>query len=74
MKSDRETGYCCQRRMSEYYSKKVAVPTPKGTDGAVRAERNLFQLCRVVTDEPEGNHLFWKNIRKPLTGAAQLPL
>ncbi|MBR5053394.1 MAG: hypothetical protein IKW91_09230 [Bacteroidaceae bacterium] len=43
--------------MSGYYSKKVAAPTPKGTDGAVRAEPNLFELCRVVTDEPEGNHL-----------------
>jgi len=30
MKSDRETGYCCQGRMSGYYSKKVAAPTPKG--------------------------------------------
>lgn len=30
MKSDRETGYCCQGRMSRYYSKKVAAPTPKG--------------------------------------------
>ena len=57
MKSDRETGFCCQGRMSGYYSKKVAAPTPKGTDGAVSAERYSYQLCRIVTDEPEGNHL-----------------
>ena len=31
MKRDRETGFCCQGRMSGYYSKKVAAPTPKGT-------------------------------------------
>ena len=73
MKSDRGKALL-SREASGYFSQKVAAPTPKGTDRAARAERCLYQLCRVVTDEPEGNHLSMQNTWKPFTGAAQLPL
>lgn len=59
MKSDRETGFCCQGRMSGYYSKKVAAPTPKGITFLEKYLETLARRAKMLAS---------------LTGAAQLPL